>query len=136
MTVRGEQRSYESSLLLLPTPQVWGDQILIETPGKNYTSEDYEILFEKSNFQNGYERYQLIGNLTADLIPPGVDTIHMYGINVDTGTSFRYSSNNDFDSEPQSLNGNGDGNIKVKMRKYFQNINCHITFLKDFFCFL
>ena len=109
--MRGEQRSYESSLLLLPTPQVWGEQILIETPGKNYTSADYELLFEESNFQNGFERYQLIGNLTADLIPPGVDTIHMYGINVDTGTSFRYLSNNDFDSEPETINGNGDGNM-------------------------
>ena len=48
--MRGEQRSYESSLLLLPTPQVWGDQILIETPGKNYTSADYEILFERAIF--------------------------------------------------------------------------------------
>ena len=67
LTVRGEQRSYESSLLLLPTPQVWGNDILIETPSQGYKSADYQILFEKSNFQYGYERYQLIGNLTADL---------------------------------------------------------------------
>ena len=132
--MRGEQRSYESSLLLLPTPQVWGEQILIETPGKNYTSADYELLFGLSNFLNGFERYQLIGNLTADLIPPGVDTIHMYGINVDTGTSFRYLSNNDFDSEPETINGNGDGNMLQIMNQYmtiyFQNNGKHI-----YFCF-
>ena len=109
LTVRGEQRSYESSLLLLPTAQVWGNDILIQTPSRGYTSADYEIMFEKSNFQYGYERYQLIGNLTADLVPPGVDTVHMYGTEVNTGTVFRYASDTDFDTEPETIFGNGDG---------------------------
>ena len=99
--------------MLLPTPQVWGNQIIIETPKKNYTSADYEILFEKSNFQYGYERYQLIRNLTEDLIPPGVNTIHMFGTDIDTALHYQYESDVDFESEPKTINGNGDGKILI-----------------------
>ena len=108
-------------MLLLPTPQVWGNEVLIQTPVRGYTSADYKILFEKSNFQHGYERYQLIGNLTADLISPGVDTIHMYGTGVDTGTSFQYSSDIDFDTEPTTIMGNGDGNTDIDYRNIMFN---------------
>jgi len=110
------------SLLLLPTPQVWGNTPLIFTPVKSYTSADYNTLFEKSHFQYGFDRYQLIGNLTADLMAPGVDTIHMYGIDVDTATAFQYSSDTDFDTEPETINGNGDGKffhlIAVKIKSH------------------
>ena len=112
LTVRNKQRSYETIMMLLPKPQVWGNKIIIETPKKNYTSADYEILFEKSNFRYGYERYQLIKNLTEDLIPPGVNTIHMFGTDIDTALYYQYESDVDFDSEPKTINGNGDGKYK------------------------
>ena len=114
LTVREEQRSYESSLLLLPTSQVWGNSPLIITPTKNYSSYEYESLFEKSNFQHGFERYKLIGNLTADLTSPGVNTVHLYGINKDTPTYFRYASDNNFDEEPEAINGNGDDTVPLR----------------------
>ena len=99
-------------MMLLPKPQVWGNKIIIETPKKNYTSADYEILFEKSNFRYGYERYQLIKNLTEEPIPPGVNTIHMFGTDIDTALYYQYESDVDFDSEPKTINGNGDGKYK------------------------
>jgi len=114
LTVRDEQRSYESNLLLLPSTQVWMNQTLVSTPLKNYSSYDYEILFSKSNFENGFERYQLIGNLTANLIPPGVDTVHYYGVDVDTPCAFHYSSDNDFNESPDIINCNGDGTVPLK----------------------
>lgn len=113
LTVREEQRSYESSMLLLPTPQAWGNYSLILTPNKNYSSFEYETLFEKSNFQHGFERYLLIANLTANLNSPNVDTIHLYGINKETPTSFRYSSDNNFDEEPETINGDGDDTVPL-----------------------
>ena len=60
LTVREEQRSYESSMLLLPTPQVWGKKPLIFTPENSYSATNYEILFQKSNFQYGFERYRSV----------------------------------------------------------------------------
>ena len=113
LTVREEQRSYESSMLLLPTPQVWGSNPLIFTPNNNYSVYDYETLFQRSNFEYGFERYQLVANQTANLNPPGVHTVHLYGIDKDTPTFFRYSSDNNFDEEPETINGNGDDTVPI-----------------------
>ena len=71
LTVRPEQRSYESSPWLLPTPQVWGDEPLVFTPSAQYTAKDYETLFDEGHFTHGFERYSLVANLTANLDPPG-----------------------------------------------------------------
>ena len=53
LTVRGEQRSYESSMWLLPTPQGFGSRNpLVFTPSRNYTASDYQALFQATrNFQ-------------------------------------------------------------------------------------
>ena len=37
----------------------------------------------------------------------GVKTIHLYGVNVDTAKSFRYADDDDFDKQPETINGNG-----------------------------
>ena len=57
--------------------------------------------------QEGYERYRLVANLTANLDAPGVLTHHLYGVGVDTPQAFIYSSDNDFDTQPQKTLGNG-----------------------------
>ena len=41
MTVRDEQRSYESSMILLPTPQVWQNYPLVQTSIKNFSAHEY-----------------------------------------------------------------------------------------------
>jgi len=115
LTVRGEQRSYESSMWLLPTPQGFGSRNpLVFTPSRNYTASDYQALFQATgNFQEGYERYRLVANLTANLDAPGVLTHHLYGVGVDTPQAFIYSSDNDFDTQPQKTLGNGDGTVNL-----------------------
>ena len=114
MTVRDEQRSYESSMLLAPTPQVWGNFPIVRTPSRNYTASDYKILFPLSgDFDLGYERYQLVANLTAELLHPGVNVHHFYGIGVPTPTAFAYSSDTDFTKEPAAINLDGDGTVPL-----------------------
>ena len=39
--------------------------------------------------------------------------IHFYSINKDTATAFRYSSDDNFDEEPEVMNGNGDGIVPL-----------------------
>ena len=113
LMVREEQRSFESSMILLPTAQVWGNRPLIFTPNYNYSVNDYEVLFQRSNFEHGFERYQLVANQTANLNPPGVHTVHLYGTDMDTPTFFRYSSDSNFDEEPETINGNGDDTVPI-----------------------
>lgn len=83
MTVRHEQRSYESSMMLLPTPQVWGAFPLVRVAAvgspmesgtgfaKNYSAREYGSLFAAAgDFPNFLPRYNMIANLTAELVDP------------------------------------------------------------------
>jgi len=54
-----------------------------------------------------------VANLTANLDAPGVLTHHLYGVGVDTPQAFIYSSDNDFDTQPQKTFGNGDGTVNL-----------------------
>ena len=49
--------------------------------------------------------------LTADLNPPSVNTIYLYGITKDTPTLFRYSLDNKFDEELETINVNWDDTV-------------------------
>jgi len=44
-------------LWLALTPQATGHMPIVLTDSKNYTVNDYEELFEKSRFANGWKRY-------------------------------------------------------------------------------
>ena len=55
-----------------------------------------------------------MANLTANLDAPGVLTHHLYGVGVDTPQAFIYSSDNDFDTQPQKTFGNG--------KSYYNNV--------------
>lgn len=113
LTVRGEQRSYESSMILAPTPQVWDDFPLVRTPTKNYTASDYEALFAGAKFEHGFERWTLLANLTSNLDHPEVNVVHMYGTGVDTPTAFSYKVDGQFDDSPTVINGDGDGTVPL-----------------------
>jgi len=126
LTVRDEQRSYESSFILLPTLQVFDQYPLVQIKGtaysKNYSAHEYDALFTvmKSNFPDALERFQLVANLTANLISPGVKVTHYYGIDIDTPTSFEYNVKNEQDvvnalnkGPTTIISGDGDGTVPL-----------------------
>jgi len=121
-TVRQEQRSYESSMILLPTATVWEPTYpLVTTSQRNYSAHDYGELFAASgDFPLGLERFNLVANLTARLIHPGVNVTHFYGSKVETATSFVYDTTKQsvaaaFAAGPtRTINTNGDGTVPLK----------------------
>merc|ERR1712176_1284447 len=42
LTIREEQRSYETNFWLAPVPQWFGDRVLVTTSTRNYTAQDYD----------------------------------------------------------------------------------------------
>ena len=121
-TVRQEQRSYESSLILLPTQTVWGkDYPLVTTSQRNYSSHEYGELFAASgDFPLFLERFNLVANLTANLVHPGVNVTHFYGSEVDTATSFVYDTTTQSDAAAfaggpsHTITTKGDGTVPLK----------------------
>jgi len=123
MTVRDEQRSYESSMILLPTPQVWNTFPLVRASyGRNFSAEEYGEMFAATgDFPSGLERYNLVANLTSVLELPGVNVSHFYGIGVPTATAFEYDAASmadlpaSFKKGPtKTVNGDGDGTVPLR----------------------
>lgn len=146
ITVRGEQRSYQSSLWLLPTSSVFKAPLVI-TPSRNYTALDYNDLFARAKFEYASQRLALVANLTASLLSPNVNTIHLYGLGVSTPTSFRWNKDSDFpDTPPDAISGDGDGTVPSASLKSVEkwslqmpgkftskvfNGQCHTCVVKD-----
>ena len=45
------QRTQESNYWLLPKPSIWGETVLVITPNRNYTANDYESLFTDIGYE-------------------------------------------------------------------------------------
>ena len=114
LTVRGEQRSYESNFWLLPNKALWSStEVLVSTPARNYTAHDVPELLQDAGFEEGpaiYKRFERDPALT-DLSDPGVAVHVRYGVGVDTPESFRYDKAGDFNTVPDMVLGDGDGTV-------------------------
>jgi lysophospholipase-3 len=109
LTIREEQRSYETNFWMLPTPAVFGAQTLVSTQSRNYTAQDYAAFFDDIGFPAGKKLNERTARLTSALEAPGVDVLCLYSTGVPTGLTFKYGA--DFDKQPEILNGDGDGTV-------------------------
>lgn len=112
LSIREEQRSYETNFWLAPVPKWWGDRVVVTTPKRSYTVQDYDAFFEDVGFAAGKKIMRRIAGLTgptADLAP-GVPVLCLYSLGVQTPVSFNYPDG-DFDKTPEIKNGDGDGTV-------------------------
>jgi lysophospholipase-3 len=110
VTLREEQRSYETNFWLAPVPRWFGDQVLVSTPARNYTAQQYGEFFTDIGYPAGAKMYNRIAELTSAVAAPGVDVVCLYSLGVDTPLSFNYGDKG-FDEWPQVTNGDGDGTV-------------------------
>ena len=113
-------RTFESLPWIFPKSSVFGNRVLISTPAKDYTANDYEELFRKIGYTNGYRFFQGVQGINPNYPAPNVPTYCFYGDKVSTPLKFTYSKN--FDDghtsavgwEPKVTNGDGDGSVNVE----------------------
>ncbi len=70
--------TFESTAWLLPKPSVFGDKVLVETKSGKYTANDYEKLFERINYENGYAMFEGVQQIDR-VTYPNVPTYCYYG---------------------------------------------------------
>ena len=112
-------RTFESLPLLFPKSSTFGNQVLISTPAKDYTASDYEELFRKVSYTNGYRFFQGVQRLNLGFPAPNVPTYCLYGVKVPTPLKYTYSKNFDGRTgttgwEPNAVNGDGDGTVNIE----------------------
>merc|ERR1719347_878443 len=113
LVIREEQRSYETGVYILPLPTTWPDktQVLVRTPARNYTVQDYQQFFTDIGYSVGWDMMNNILH-TTPLHHPGVRTSCVYSTGVETPAGFVWGDKNTFpDSQPDRVVGDGDGTV-------------------------
>ena len=120
-------RTFESTAWLLPKPSLFGDKVLVETNSRKYTANDYEKLFDRINYEDGYAMFK--GTQQIDSVTyPNVQTYCYYGKNLQTPERLTYkfgiinSLHKKIKGEeedpiknvkPKITHGDGDGTVNI-----------------------
>ena len=112
---RSGQRTYPANAWLLAYPSdTWTkDDVIVVTPERNYSAWDYKDLFDDMNYSRGYEMFEEIKNLTGALPPPNVTLHCLDGTKMDTPLQFHYGPGEFPDTQPKTINGDGDGTVNI-----------------------
>lgn len=115
LTVRDWQRTIETTYWLLPEPELFGDQVLVTTPSRNYTAQDYDAFFEALGNPQGSRMVQRVAPFRGvqQLRPPGVSVVCMYSTGVKTAERLVFKTDS-FDETPELIYGDGDGMVNAK----------------------
>ncbi len=118
-------RTLESIPWLTPKSSVFGNKVLVSTPSRQYTANDYEELFGKIGYTNGYRFFQGVQSLVPNYPNPNVQTYCYYGTNVPTPSKFIYTKDfrqgvSTIGLTPTVVNGDGDGTVNIE-----SSVVCH-----------
>ena len=111
--LRSVTRSFESYAWLLPSPSIWGDTVLVTTPNRTYTANDYGDLFTDISYPQGFEMYTPTTSINAGFPAPNVSVYCFYGTNSSTSESFIYNAS--FPNvDPEVIFGDGDSVVNIQ----------------------
>ncbi|KAL9954753.1 hypothetical protein ACROYT_G042327 [Oculina patagonica] len=111
---RDEQRTYSSNVYLLPSRELWSaDEVLVKTPERVYTVNDYADFFKDIGFPLGITLRKMVENLTYPLTEhsPNVTVHCLYGTGVNTAARFVFGEKKFPDARPHVVYGDGDGTV-------------------------
>ncbi|TSQ92628.1 Group XV phospholipase A2 [Bagarius yarrelli] len=112
LKIRTQQRTAVTTAWLFPYAHTWpSDKSLVSTPSANYTVKDYERFFKDISYEDGWAMRQDTEPLVQALEAPGVPVHCLYGTGIPTAEAYRYKTFPD--SEPEVVNGEGDGTVNM-----------------------
>ncbi|EIE25135.1 Lecithin:cholesterol acyltransferase [Coccomyxa subellipsoidea C-169] len=133
--LRPVQSTAPSGPWLFPSPDQWGDTVLVQTGRKNYTAKDALQLLKDLELTQQAAVYPVVHNLTYPL--PKVDfKIHcMYGLGKDTDEGYMYDVDAFDSSAPNApkkiFHGEGDGTVNKRSLEACKGLGDNVT-LKSF----
>ncbi len=119
--MRALERSLPGTAFLMPdydpTGQYgWDSQdILVSTPMKNYTVNDYQTLFNDMNFTNGYSMWLNGAKIIPSLAAPAVEVLCVHGSQLQTPGQLVFNKQSDFPNGiPTMVGDTGDGTVNIR----------------------
>ncbi|GLT93617.1 hypothetical protein SLE2022_114000 [Rubroshorea leprosula] len=115
LLVRGEQRSSESNLWLLPSPKLFDRQKpLVITPNSSYSAHEIAQFLADIGFPEGIHPYKSrILPLIEELKAPEVPVTSITGCGLRTPETLFYGETG-FDRQPEVVYGDGDGTVNLE----------------------
>ena len=105
-------RTWQSTAWLLPRASFTKDAVLVETPSRQYTANDYKQFFNDLEFPQGYDMFLGSDEIRYQWPGPNVTTYCVYGSNVSTPVKFIYSKDFPEIAEPtEIIYGSGDDSV-------------------------
>ncbi|CAD6239591.1 unnamed protein product [Miscanthus lutarioriparius] len=114
LTLRPMWRSFESSIVNIPSPAVFGDRPLVVTARRNYSAYDVEDLLADIGFGAGVEPFtrRAVPKMTS-FQAPMVPTTCINGVGNNGTPEQLVYWDGDFDAEPEIVYGDGDNTINL-----------------------
>ena len=113
--VRAYQRSAPSTAFVMPSQQFWDkDEVVIVSPGRNYTVHDYKQLFDDIKYPNGYDFWLNNQGLLNETQAPGIEVHQLYGTHMPTPGVLLYDNRTFPDLQPIILPDDGDGTVNLR----------------------
>jgi lysophospholipase III len=118
----------------MPSDSFWSaDELMVSTPNRNYTVNDYEQFFKDLNYTDGWDLRSDVKAIADSLQAPEVEMRMMYGVQVKTPAQFFYEKQSDFpDVQPSVIYSDGDGTVNLRSllgyRRWINRQKYPITF--------
>nr|BAJ99511.1 predicted protein [Hordeum vulgare subsp. vulgare] len=120
--VRPYQRSAPSTAFVMPSVHFWkDDEVVVVSPGRNYTVHDYKAFFDDIKYPTGYEYWVNNKDLLNELKPPEIEIHQIYGSQMPTPGVLLYNNRTFPDLQPVVLPDNGDGTVNIRSLLGFKN---------------
>ncbi|CAF2689474.1 unnamed protein product [Rotaria sp. Silwood2] len=120
--VRPYQRSAPSTAFVMPSINFWNkDEVVVVSPQRNYTVNDYEALFNDIQFPTGYAYWINNKDLVNELKPPEIESHELYGSHMPTPGVLLYNNRTFPDLQPIVLPDDGDGTVNIRSLRGFKN---------------
>jgi lysophospholipase-3 len=122
LRVRPYQRSAPSTAFVMPSVNFWDkDEVIVVSPQRNYTVNDYQTLFNDIQFPTGYDYWINNKDLLNELKPPEIESHEIYGSQMPTPGVLLYNNRTFPDLPPVVLPDNGDGTVNIRSLLGFTN---------------
>ncbi|KAF6214995.1 hypothetical protein GE061_009743 [Apolygus lucorum] len=116
-------QSFPSMAYLVPSKEIWGNEVIVSTPLKNYTLRNLKELYEDMDDAEGWEMWKdQQPYVSKAMEPPGVEFHCLYGTNNNqTIAKLVYDHEHQFPNNPRFVMGPGDGSVNLRSLEHCKN---------------
>lgn len=112
---RDLERTFPSIVELLPRNTVWKDKVIVQTPKKKWTANDYQEIFDFVQCEDCKVNFHDV--VMPNIAFPEVNITCIFGKGVTTPSKYKYFFNNP-DIKPYAYGGDGDGVVNSISLEY------------------